>query len=668
MSAFFRKLTLALMLLCGSWSAFAQGIDSLYHAFSEADKARAYIIANQIYGNFGDSAKFDDQSDYNAMKGMLLRRIIYEHYDQAEFIEAIAYAHEAIEFFKQREDWLDVAGCYNLLGNAYQLTGQLTQSIDCYDQCRIIMNQLNESGNDSLYLKNIRYTTNNMASIYLSMGEFDIAETMFRDCINQLGKPQNAKDYLDYATYIKNIGDTYYDKSKGMEGEERIEMLNKALELVETALDLSIEHNEMEQKVILRMKTLSGIYFDLGREDDAFAMADSAFVIAERIGETKVQAELHVLYGDYYNALGDRHLAEAHYLKAIELSEQGHYNETLQTAYEGAYLTTKPFDKARALNYYEKSVALKDSIFNMQQQLLIRDYQVKYNISEKEHQLELQQEKTHRAKSIIILLFVLAVLLLALFVLSIHMLYLRKQQNKSMERLGKAKDHLFSVASHDIKTSVLSENLMLELLSEHFDEMSRPELKQRILALKQSSDSIKEKTFNLIQWMLVELDHRESLQEPFDVRLLAEDCIKASSTECDRKSITVDCDVPFNLTGYDDTNIIHLVLRNLISNAVKFSWPDSRVYVDAEEEDDFIWLTVEDHGKGMSNAKIESVKENAVTPTQGTRGEQGTGIGLMLCHQLMERNGGKMEISSVVDKGTKVRFTIKKQKNNGKHD
>ena len=126
------------------------------------------------------------------------------------------------------------------------------------------------------------------------------------------------------------------------------------------------------------------------------------------------------------------------------------------------------------------------------------------------------------------------------------------------------------------------------------------------------------------------------------------------------KSLKVSNNVPPELTAHDDANVVSLVLQNLLSNAVKFSYPNGEVDISAKSQGDCVWVTVTDNGMGISEKKLEKIFRYMTSSAKGTGGETGTGIGLFVTKELMDKIGGEISIESQKDLGTTVRFSIKK--------
>lgn len=620
---------------------------------------RLFVIFLGLIVSIGCLAQDDDSLD-------MLKKQIYAHYYQSEFTEVVACGREALVVFQAHDDLFDVAGCYNVMGNAYQRLGQFKEAIECYEFCAETMELLKASEDEenredaaAFYDKNIRYTRNNIAEIHTTLGEYDEAEMLYRKCIEMLGTPTDTIDYLDLAVYLQNLAGINLKRAAQMEGIEKMTRIDTAVTMAEQAFALSEQYGDKPFKRVNKTFTLGQAYFAAGRTDEGMALVSQALEMAEAQDDAYLQAEIHAIMGDFEAQLENYAVAERHYRTAMALAEENGFDELLMTALGGGYESAKHFDRSLALDYFERSTALRDSIFNAEQQQLLRDYQARYELSEKEHQIELQEQKNKISRMQVVALSVLALLLLVLMVIGFYVGFRRKRQNAALARLNKSKDQLLSVVSHDFKTAVSSQNLMLDVMDKSLERMPMEQMKEKVRMLKTSSDALYEKMLNLFEWMKLELGSGETHREAFDVLALVKECVKAQETEIHQKEIEVVVDAGEGLIAMDNKNIVRLVLQNVLGNAVKFSWPRSHVNIKVTEDVERFWIEVEDHGMGMSQERKDVVLKEIVNPSKGTNDESGTGIGLVLCARLLERNGEKIEIESAESIGTTVRFSIK---------
>ena len=659
-----KKLLCTLCLVAMAVAVKAHEIDSLYAAFIASRGDNAVRLANEIMTVAGDTTTFTTASSTEVMKGYVLRKLIYWHYYRSEMTEVISYSDKAIELFRQQNDLFNMAGCYNLLGVTYQRMGEFDEAIDSYNLCNEVMLQLNQQEPSSFYQKNIRYTTNNMAAIFGSMGEFAMAEEMYAKCIEMLGElkeDSDDQDYRDMATYLQNLADIYLLEAGKLEGESGREKVSQAVSLSEQALDYSVRYNDMPAKVIQRMIVVSRAYFLVGRHEDAFRMLTDAMQMAEEGGHGFLQAEIENHYGQFAFEEGRYEESESHYNKAIAIAKEGGYDEYLLNAYQGACDASRMFDAGKALDYFEQSVALKDSIFNEDQQALIRDYQVKYDLAEKEFQLEIQKKNIRQQRQRIIFLAAMLALLVVILIILILLIRVRRKQHETLARLSDTKNRILAVASHEMKNSVLAQNMVLRMANEHFDNMGHDELKGRLAALKASSDELKDELYAILHWINGELG-KETPASPKTFNLLqtVETCVRPHAEELRFKNLSVINDIAPQLECCDNFEAFNIVLQNLLSNAIKFSKEGGDIEVKATVEDEQVWVEVSDHGVGMSQERLQELMRDKVKSTQGTQGERGTGIGLFISRQLVEKNGGQLLVDSVEGQGTSFKFNVKK--------
>ena len=622
---------------CFLWSclwASAQDLDSLYQVFENNRGVTSYQAAVAIDEAIGREPNFDADTDKDEIKLKILRTMILYFFGNDDFQHVVAYSEIGIEHYQKIGDLFNEAGCYMTLANAYQRLGQFDKAIDCYNRCSELMDEI---GGEMAEV-NKRYVMNNIAEIHLAMNEYDRAEEMYHKCIDLLGvvQEQDTASNLDLATYSQNLAEVYIVQGK----------LDEAVGLAERSLDLSRRYQDTPNKIINRMMSLSKAYGKTGREQEGEALLDEALQLAEENDERFLQAVLHLQQGDYE--------------QAIAMAEENHYDGVLQEALEAGYQDLRERDPRKALEYLERSVVMKDSIFNENQQQLIRDYQVRYAMQEKEHELEMQQAQNRQIRILVIGLVVLAAVLFALFVIWWRLAQMRKRRNRELTQLNEMKDRLMSIVSHDVKTPVSAIRNVLEQLCSYYDSMNDTDRKASLMMLKSTSDALSDRLFNILQWVRSVLEHGVAAPEDFNVAKLVDQAIQSQDYNIGMKSLKVVNEVPSSLTVHDDPSVASLVLQNLLSNAVKFSYPHGEIHVRTEEEADSVWLVVQDNGKGITEQKLEKIFRFVSSSSSGTGGETGTGIGLFVSKQLLDKTGGAIRVESVQGEGTTVRFSIKK--------
>jgi signal transduction histidine kinase/Flp pilus assembly protein TadD len=629
-----KKLLLLILTAC-SVGLISQDLDSLYNVFERNKGETAYRAAVAIDEVIGREPNFEVDTDKDEIKLKILRTMILYYFNNNDFQHVIQYSEIGIEHYHAIGDLFNEAGCTMTMANAYQRFGQLDKAIECYNRCCDLMDEI---GGDMAAV-NKRYVMNNIAEIHLAMGELETAEEMYQKCIDMLGTVEvsDTASNLDLATYYQNIA------------EVRIAQNNpEAVGFAEQSLELSKRYEDTPHKIINRLVALSKAYKLVGRTDEAEELMDEALRIAQDNGETFLETSIYLQKGEYD--------------KAIAMADENHYDELLQEALEGAYLVERDRNPRLALEYYERSMVMKDSIFNENQQQLIRDYQVRYATAEKEHALALEQEKTKRNRLYIMVLTIIALLLFVIALIWYRLAMVRKKRNKELAHLNETKSHLLSIVSHDVKTPVGAMCQVLRGITDGYETIMDTDKKAQLMMLRSSSEALKDRMENIIQWVKQELANSVVTPKQFNVNELVEECIKTQSTAMVVKSLIVSNEVPTGLTAYDDASVVSLVIQNLLGNAVKYSYPAGEITIKSETKGDRIWIAVADNGMGISEKKLEKIFNFMTSSAQGTSGETGTGIGLFVSKQFVNKIGGEITIESGKDSGTTVKFSINSKK------
>lgn len=576
-----------------------------------------------------------------------LRAKILKCFNESRFVEVIDYTEQALQLYEQAGDKYNVAGCYNTIAGAYMRLGQYDEAIHNYNICTEIMDEI---GGPRAAI-NKRYIMNNIASIYCDMEEYDQSEELYWKCIDMLGDVgTDTMANRDLATYYQNLSGV-----RLMQHDP-----DEAISFAEKALTLSQQYGDNKEKIINRRIALSKAYHEAGRQNESNAELKAALDIARQEKELYFETTILSLYGQYAYESGDNKAAEQLFLTALQIAKENQYNQLYLECLEGAYQSSRASHPERAIGYIEESIKMRDSIYNEKQQALIRDYQVKYRMAEKEHELESQEEKTLQNRRLLSLSLLAVVLLLILSVVLTRDAVQRKRRNEMLTRLNNTKDQLFSVVSHDIKTPVAAQERSLDLICEHIDDIPQNYLKEYLVTLKSSTKELKVKIINVISWVKGMIGNPDKHVEFFNLNAMAEKVIHNLAFEIRQKQMKVINNIPRAWIGNDDPQIVEMVLQNILSNAVKYSYADGEINLEANDEGERCLLKVIDHGQGISEERLCKLMKRMTSSTEGTDGELGTGIGLFVSQQIMERNGGTIEIESEEGKGTTVTISIKK--------
>ena len=238
-----------------------------------------------------------------------------------------------------------------------------------------------------------------------------------------------------------------------------------------------------------------------------------------------------------------------------------------------------------------------------------------------------------------------------------------KERTQDLEIANASKDKFFSIIAHDLRSPFNGLIGMTEIFSEHIgkDTFSREDIKTGLESLGKSAKTVYTLLENLLTWSrlqrgVIEFFPQEMLLEP-----TVHEVFEIFESNKTRKQIHLDNLVPVPTPVYADVNMLNTILRNLISNALKFTKAGGKIGVSAETHDDeeYVEVCVSDTGIGMSREDQQKLFRIDIKHSEvGIAGEKGTGLGLILCKELVEQGGGTIRVDSELGKGTRFFFTV----------
>lgn len=235
---------------------------------------------------------------------------------------------------------------------------------------------------------------------------------------------------------------------------------------------------------------------------------------------------------------------------------------------------------------------------------------------------------------------------------------LKESENK-LSQLNQIKDKLFSVVSHDLRNPLATMQSFLKLITEHHEKMSDDEREILFSEAQQSLDNLNELLYNLLQWSKSQMSLLQFRPDKLNIKLVVDGAVRLVQLHAHMKQVLIKTTVQEGLAAYADKDMIEFIVRNLLSNAIKFSQRSSEIEVKALTNDGHITVEIIDFGVGLNETKIKKLMEKHTTISRrGTEKEKGTGLGLLISKDFIEKNGGHLQIKCEPGKGSVFSFTM----------
>ncbi|MEW6193596.1 MAG: PAS domain-containing protein [Bacteroidota bacterium] len=234
-----------------------------------------------------------------------------------------------------------------------------------------------------------------------------------------------------------------------------------------------------------------------------------------------------------------------------------------------------------------------------------------------------------------------------------------KKYAEELKQLNQTKDKFFSIIAHDLKNPFITILGFSDLLLSDYAELSDEEKLFYVGEMKKSAEVSHNLLQNLLQWSRSQTGRIDFNPQKLDLHELVNANFLLLEMTAEKKQIQLQHQIKGQQLIYADKDMIDTVLRNLLTNAIKFSNRNSAIYVNAETKDDFTEIEVVDSGIGMDKNTIESLfRLDATRSSSGTENESGTGLGLILCKEFVEKNRGTIRVESEQGKGSRFIFSL----------
>lgn len=622
--------------------------------------------------------------DYNYLL-LLSQRIAYLNLKLSRYQKVILHSLKVIEIYNTLGKEKEKISYLNYLGNSYFQLGKYEKALNYYFQelelrRKYNINPLNDDFLDQL------------AKVYTAMGQYEKALEYHNRAIQLINNQNNidkkSKESLIAKYYLK-IGVIYYLK----------ENYNKSLEFYKQALNLidKLKDNESLKGKSIIYNNMALNYKSLGSVEKSLEMINKSEDIINKIGLDSYEFYTLTSFSEIYSKLNKFNESEKYLLKAIELAKKEENSNDEKNAIYLLYNLYKKFNKYEmALVTYQNYKNMSDSLINLEMTDRLVEFQTVYEMEKRNQENEalktanrLQREKAELERQSFILtslfsLLVIVVLMVLFYfrkratnvlVLSnitiegqnARLLELNENLRKSESTLrhsNTTKDKFISIIAHDLKNPMHSIGFSADLMINYYHNLDDDKKLVHLKGIYKTSNHAYDLLENLLHWARAQ--SKAISYEPNNINIseVIKDVVDLSFNSADNKNVSILNNVTKSYDVYVDRNMIETVIRNLLSNSIKFSNENGKIEISLFVIKEYAIIEVNDNGIGIPENiidKLFKIEEQISTP--GTMKESGTGLGLLLCKEFVTINRGDIWVESIFGEGSTFKFTIPMNKN-----
>lgn len=594
-----------------------KAIGSFFYEKSDYEEALSNFKLAQIYFEKASNQRESGRAYMNIGNVYLSQNIDSKAYEY--FLKALRIA-EKTNYLK------GISAAYNNIGLIYKERNDALKAIDYYNKSLKIATQINDK-------VGISSTLTNIGNVYADEKKFNLAIDYYN---KSLKIDTEQQDKFGMVICFNNIGEIYLEQG----------LYTKAKQYYENGIDLAQEIGNKSMLAMLYLN-LSNLNLKELQLEEAYDNAMLSFKYAKLTNEIKAQAQVYELFSEISVA---------------------------QNNYKKAYEFQKLFKK------FNDSVSSSDRLMKIKELDVIFDAENKnkelQNLTDSKRQNEIQiTNQKILIYSFIFLIFIVFLFTAILFkqnqdkvkmnaLLSLKSVQIEDknkeilEQHQNLEKLNDTKDKFFSIIGHDLKNPMNSIIGFSELLSDNYNKYDDEKRNKFINIIKESAHRSNELLENLLTWAQSQSNSIEFHPTKISLKKSIEEVFGLLNVQASKNDITLQSNFSVNCNVIADQNMLLTILRNLVANAIKFSNHNSMVSVIVTPHDKFCEITVKDSGDGIPENEIEYLFDLHNKSKITKKSKSGSGLGLILCKDFVEKQGGKIWVNSKLGEGSEFTFTL----------
>jgi len=562
-----------------------------------------------------------------------LNKALIEGTSLGQYENAIESALETLPYFEKINDSIKISTATSIIANCYDAIGNYDKAINYY----LNAISLSEKSGNRLYLGNF---INNLGEVYKHKGDFNKAFENYKKAL----KIFDELELIDGITVVKNnIGEYYLNKK---EYDKALIYFNESISKVDQTADF--------YKLTIINRNIGIVYLKKAHIDKAILYLNNSIKFGKKMGlleeifpTYKSLAEAFTAKGTYKEAYKNMLLYSEGKDEFLKIS-----NAERLTYIENKYQSEK---KGKEIELLTKSKEIQNLQLENQQYITIVLFVVLILIAGES--VFLYKRYTSKKKTNTTLEKANKIMKQYADELELTN-YQLKESEENLKNINATKDKFFSIISHDLKGPFFSLLGLSEIMSEGLDDLSKDEIKEMSLGINRASKKVFTLLENLLEWSRAQLGMINVEKQLFDFNELVIENSKLYKSNFKQKGIELIVDLNEDSKIFADREMLNFALRNLLNNAIKFTDETGKIFIKTQKENSNFIIKISDTGLGMDEKSIEKLfKIESTFSTEGTKKEKGTGLGLILVNEFIQKNNGKILVESKIGKGST--FTIK---------
>lgn len=651
-------------------NSFSQNIDSLINILDSTDEVEdVLVVIISYYENvspqntidFSDTLLLLSQKSGNVKnQAFAFSKLGKGNFYLGNYVIAFDFWKQSLKIYEEIDDKSGIAEQYNNIGAYFYSISDFENSLQNYLQSLEIRHEIKDTSG-------IAYCLNNIGNIYYARNQRDLSLKTYLDAL-EYAKLTTDKKILSIV--FNNIGAEYaflenYDEALDFhfKAVELKKELNNEMSLAVTYMSIGSIYKAMKDYVKARN------YYDIAL--DIFKTKNSKYYQAKILNQIAGLFNAQIMYDSAMSYLYSS-LDISLEINSISLLEDNYWG--LSEIYDSLNNSTK------SLEFLQKYQAVHDTLFNEQSDKRIKDLQIKYETEKKEqenilltNQIEIDKLQSERRRNLMYFFIAISVFLLTLSLVVFNRFTVKHKLSKllteknikllesetNLKEAIDTKDKFFSIIAHDLKSPLSSLTLVSEMLNENLEEFTLKKMNYYINSIRQTSSGLFDLVENLLSWARSQSGKISINIQQINIIEIVNKLVGLLTINADKKNISIVNSIDKDTFVKADINLLTLILRNLLVNAIKFTNDGGKVTLSSFEKEKKVVISVKDSGIGMTKEDQEKLfRIDIDTKNIGNSAKKGTGLGLILCKEFIEKQNGEIWLESELGKGTSFYISL----------